>query len=222
MFDGNPQQDADAKAMAEFYRTPKQDAEATAREGRPIFKMVEYVRISVPGDKNNLVDRQVRDDDRRRFAPQYHAFLADKPQDAAAGTLLSAWGGLGPERVAEYLFMRVQTVEQLAGISDGNLQKLGPGANDERKRAQEYLDSTKSRAPLLRLQSENKEQASRIAALEHALKEQGDRLDAVAAGQGLKATPVRQVAQAVPAEALEDAPVKRGRGRPKAAPKEAS
>jgi hypothetical protein len=113
----------------------------------------------------------------------------------------------------------VKTVEQLAGVSDGNLQKLGPGALDERKRAQEYLESTKSRAPLLRLQNENKEQASRIAALENALKEQGDRLDAVAAGQGIKAIPR---AAAVAVLEMEPTAVKRGRGRPKATPKEAS
>lgn len=200
---------ADEKARAEFYRAPKQDKAATQLEGRPIYKMVDYVRICIPGDKD-VVDRPVREDDKRRFRPQYAAFTADKPQDEATGTLLSAWAGLPPERVAEYQFLKVQTVEHLANVSDTNIQRMGAGALAERQRAKDYLESTKSQAPMLRLQAENTAMRSEMEALRNALKEQGDRLEAVATGKGLHLAPVRDV----PAVSPEATTAPRKRGRP--------
>jgi hypothetical protein len=211
-------QDPNEKAVAEFYRTPKQDKAKTAEEGRPVFKMVEYVRISVPGDKNNLVDCPVKDEHRARFRAQYAAFVADKPQDEAVGTPLSAWAGLSPERVAEYQYMKVATVEQLAGVSDLNIQRMGAGTLAERQRARDYIEAAKSRAPMLRAQAENAALRSEMEALRNALKEQGDRLESVAAGRGLPVATVKALAPHKPAEVVlvDEAPKPppRKRGRP--------
>lgn len=166
------------KDYVQFYKRPKQDDEATLKEGRPIFKMVEYVRITIPGDKNNQVDRPMRATDIQKYGPQYQAFQADKSQDEASGTLLSAWGGIPPERVEEYSYNKVKTVEQLAGMSDGNLQRMGPGAHADRTRARDYVETAKGHAPVAQLRKELEDRDVRIVMLEKALKDLGDRFEA--------------------------------------------
>lgn len=142
---------------AEFYLKAKQDAEATKQEGRPIFQMVEYVRIEIPADKSLVVDRPVRDGDKEEFRKQYEAFKSNKDQDTASGTLLSATGLLPPERIEELAFFKIRTVEQLAAVTDSNLPNLGMHARAERQRCRDFVEAAKSNAPLLRLQAQTEQ-----------------------------------------------------------------
>lgn len=122
--------------------------------GRPIFRSTEYCTIQVPGDKTNIIDRPATAIDKERYAKQYAAFRADKNQDEASGTLLTAWGGVPPDRAEEYAFVGVKTVEQLASMSDGNLQKMGAGSLRERTRAADYVKSMQGYAPTAELRTE--------------------------------------------------------------------
>ena len=63
-----------------FYWVPKQDEAASIAEGRPIFKDTEYVKIIVPGSSTSIVQKPVRDDDRRRFAEAYAKFKKGDPE----------------------------------------------------------------------------------------------------------------------------------------------
>lgn len=174
-FEQEQQQAPTGQDHAEFYKRPKQNEEKTKLEGRPIFDLVEYVRIMVPGDKWNIVDRPARDEDRRRYAHLYRAFKADEAQQPS-GTPLSAWGGLRPERVEEYTFRKARTVEQLADMTDSNLQDMGAGATAERQRARDYVEQAKGNAPIVKMRSELEERDKRIEVMEKALKEQGEQL----------------------------------------------
>lgn len=205
------QENHDANLLAEFFSRPVEDRAATKEAGRVIHKECAYVRISVPGDKTSTIERPATDSDKARFSKQWAAFQANESQEAASGTLLSVWGALSAALVADYRFMRVHTVEQLAGMSDGNVRALGIDGNKHRQMAKDFLEGAKSNAPLLRMQAELQQRDAEVAALREALKQQGDRLEALATGKGLPVTAVREVSapQAVPVAATT-----KKRGRP--------
>lgn len=209
-------------AHGRFYRRAVVDQTATQEAGRPIYVERPYVLITVPGDKTNQPDRPVREEDKRRWPREWAAFENDRPQEGVSGTLLSAWGALSQARIEELRYFKVLTVEHLAGVSDGLLPNLGAQARREREMAKAFIESAKSNAPLLKVQAELASRDADIAALRAALKEQGDRLEDVAEGKGLKVHAVREVAPAEVAVAEVATPEtsKRTRGRPKATQKE--
>ncbi len=168
-----------SKHYVQFYKKAKQDKAETLKEGRPICKMVDYVKIHIPGDKTTVIDRPVSDVDRRQYGNQYRAFLEDKSQDEASGTLLTAWGGLTPERCAEYAIGKIRTVEQLAGASDAALQNMGPGSTAQRQRARDYVELMKGAAPVAQMRAEMEEKDAQIKAMQNALKEQGEAIEAL-------------------------------------------
>lgn len=179
---GNTDSDP-SKHYVQFYKKAKQDKAATLEQGRPIFKMVDYIRIHTPGQKDSIIDTPVNDAHRRTYARQFEAFLADKSQDEASGTLLSAWGGVSPERVEEYAYGKIRTVEQLAGASDSALQNMGPGSTKERQRARDYVELMKGNAPLAKMRADLEARDEQITAMERQLKEQAE---AIAELRGLK------------------------------------
>lgn len=137
----------------EFYLRPKADPVATVKEGRPMVKMVEYIRIS-GGDLRNLPDKPAHDGHRQKYPREYAAFLANKNQDQAAGTLLSASGVVSPERVEELKYFKIYTVEQLADVPDGAMSQMGLHTRKERERAKDYMKTAQGYAPVSQLRAE--------------------------------------------------------------------
>jgi hypothetical protein len=146
-----------------YHRQLKSDA-LSAEEKRPVFESVEYIKINVPGDKTMEVDCRVTDNHRQEYEPEYKAFLAQKDQNAARGTPLDMLG-LIPERVAEYQYHKVFTIEQLANVSDGNVQSLGMGVVAERQKARDYLAVMKGDASIQKMRSEVEELKAQLAAV---------------------------------------------------------
>ena len=161
----------------EFYLKAIQDEDKTKAEGRPIHKMVEYVKIEVGGDRFNVVDRPARDEHRQKYALAYKAFKEDKDQDSAAGTLLSATGLIDPSRIEDLKYFKVRTVEQYASVPDGNLGALGMGALNERKKCRDYIELSKGNAPMLKLNAEIEKREAQIELLTKQLAQQAARID---------------------------------------------
>jgi hypothetical protein len=151
--------------LVQFYSKVKQNKSKSRAEGRAVFEEVPYIRKRTPGDKFQEIDRPVRDTDKGEFPNAWAAFQNGREQQEE-GTMLSAWGAINPARVEEYAFFKVRTVEQLASVSDSNLQNMGPLARRERDKAKEFLEASKSRAPLTQLQAELEEKSKRLEALE--------------------------------------------------------
>jgi hypothetical protein len=148
-----------------FFSKPKRNKKKSAEAGRPIFEPEERIEILTAGDKDVIVDRPVDPVERYLYRDKYIAFKRGLAQEAT-GTMLSAWGGVSPERVREYEFARVRTVEQLAEVPDSAIQGLGMGALAERQKAREYIEVMKGNAPLQALRSENEAMKTRLEALE--------------------------------------------------------
>jgi hypothetical protein len=179
----NPNAGAE-KLFVRFGLHPRHDEAKSLEEGRPIFEEVEYVEIMVPGDKSNTIHRPVTAADRNRFRAQYQAWKSGADQDAATGTPLSAWPAVTSAQVAELAHFNCRTVEQLATMSDSNLQGVGP-ILALRQKARDFIEAAKGTAPVQKLRAENDELKGRMSAMQA-------QLDALVAAQGKQSQKSKQ------------------------------
>ena len=135
----------DEQLAVKFYLNPRKDEAASEAEGRPIFKEVEYISISVPGDRSSERNRPARQKDKERFPEHYRRFKAREEQEVMEGTPLSEWPGLTRAQVEEMKFFKILTVEQLAGMSDANTSNI-MGMAVLKQKAQKYLEAAKDNA----------------------------------------------------------------------------
>lgn len=157
-------QQGDDKTFAQFYMRSVQDKQATLNAGRPIFVEKPYVKIMVPGDKDNIVDRPVRTTDIQRYPRQWAAFEAKKEQPVE-GTPLAEWPGVTRAQVDELAFFGIKTVEALASLADSQAQKF-MGIQSLKAKAAAYIEAAKQQAPLDQLREENVMLMNKIAAME--------------------------------------------------------
>lgn len=123
----------------------------TREEGRPIFEMREYIYIGVPGDTTSTVFRPVQERDQKRFPRQWLAFQTGKEQ--TQGTPLTEIAWLTRAQCDELAYFKIQTLEQLASVSDGNAQRY-MGLKALREKAERHLETIKSEAPLHKMEAE--------------------------------------------------------------------
>lgn len=167
----------DARLRVQFYIRPIQNKAESLRLGRPVFEDRECIRIFTPGDRDNIIDRPIWDDaniprsDTVRFKAQYEAWKAGKNQDDVVGTPLSQWTAVTPAQVETLSYFKIRSVEQLAGVSDGNLQKLGPGFLELRQAARDYLAMAADNAHVTKMRAELTERDNRLEVLERQMKE---------------------------------------------------
>lgn len=124
------------------------------KAGRPVFRDIEYVEIHIPGDRKSTVDRKVRDEDKRRWPQHYAAWKANQelPSD---GMPLEKWTLISPSEIDNFKYGHVRTVEQLAGLSDTQLQTFGPGSRKLRETAKAWLKQAGDNAGLSKMAAEN-------------------------------------------------------------------
>jgi hypothetical protein len=145
----------DEKLLVKFFIDATQDPAASKKEGRPIYKEVEWIDIRVPGDKDNIVVRPARQKDRERF-PRHYAAFKQRQEDGKqelVGTPLSLWPGVTPSQLKEFEFFNIRTVEQLSNAPD-NLGQKFMGFNKLKQAAAAYIEATKSAAPVVNLQEQ--------------------------------------------------------------------
>ena len=187
---------ADRCLAVQFSMEEIEDPKASARAGRPMFKTVEFCEIQVPGDRDCISKDKVtrmQPDPRLRFPVAYARFKAGHPSQLV-GTPLVEWGLMPRSTAKSYAASGIHTVEQLAGLSDGNAQALF-GSIPDRKKARDFLEESKGRAPLTEARAEMEKMRLEIAALRDQLLDQGK-------------TPVE----------VTEVPVKRKPGRPRKNP----
>lgn len=136
----------DEKLLVIFHWDILKDDAASIEQGRPIYRDTEFIRIFVPGDKTNVIDRPVRLGDKTRFPKQYEAFKAGKDEDGQLdGTPLKDWPMVGRAQCAELHYFGIRTVEALADLRDDVCQKI-PGLTSLKQTAGVWLQKAKSTA----------------------------------------------------------------------------
>jgi hypothetical protein len=159
-----------------FTMEAEQQMEESEKQGRPIFKEVEYVTIWV--DKDNVNHRPVRYYDKILWPDQYKAFKNNQEQPQA-GTFLDSLPYLSKAQVAELNAHGVKTAEQLVALPDSTGQKIMAFQN-MKQRTQRFLDALAGAAPAQKLAAELEQRDSQIRALQQALQEQGEKIEKMA------------------------------------------
>lgn len=141
-----------SKVYVEFRLHPKHNPEKSLAEGRAIFDEVPYIRIVVPGDRDE-VHRPVTRRDMEAYPAQWAAFQAQTSQEAVSGTPLDKAPFLTPAQVLELHALHCRTVEQLAAMPDAVAQKF-MAINELKRRAGDFLAAAAGTAPVEQLRAE--------------------------------------------------------------------
>lgn len=143
-------QNPDAALAVKFFTKAVENPRKTKAEGRPIFEDREYVSIRFPADNKRELVSPAHDmhfvahfKDQmtyaERFKPIYDAFKSQLHDETVAGTPLSEMPSLTEAKRAELRAQNVRTVEQLAGLPDASMRRMGMGARALVDSAKDYL-----------------------------------------------------------------------------------
>lgn len=160
-------QAGDQALFVRFFMHYVPDDDATAQQGRPVFKDTEFVEIRIPGDNTNVVSRPARPEDKRRFARHYEAFKQDR-EELGDGTRIEEWPLVTRAQVEELRHLGFRTVEHIATAKDEVCSRV-PGLVSLKQKAAVYLEAAKGNAPLTAMQAELEQRDSTIAALSQQL-----------------------------------------------------
>lgn len=188
------------QALAKFYSADVRDDAASAARGRYVGRKIDMVRVIIPGDKHNIVERRVREPDKARWPKAWEAYR--KMEDFVPdGTLIDTWPMLSRAQVEDMKYNNIYTVEQLAELPDSNLSALGLGARMMRKHAQAFIEASKNGAVPAQLVSENEHLRQHVSLLMNQLAELTKKVEVFAAKAGEKiediADPVAQAKLAI-------------------------
>ena len=160
---GSSERDLDKRLMVQFYTEDERDDAASAAKGEDVFVPIEYIKIFQPGGGDE-VERRVTDADRERFADRYEKFKK-KLDQRAEGFPLDQWGGLHRSAVNEYRKVGIETVEQLASVTDAQSHHMPMGFASTRAKAQAFLKMRKESGAMEKLAAENAALNDRLAAI---------------------------------------------------------
>lgn len=158
-------EDGDGKMFPRFHLEIEPDPEATAREGRPMFRDLEMVELRFAGNNLYVPDVRVTNEHRQRFPQAYAAFKNDGSLHVE-GTPLKEWPVIRPTQIAEFNAMNIYTVEGLAAVDDAGIQRMGLGGRMFREKARAFIEQAKGNAPLEKLAAEKAALEERLATLQ--------------------------------------------------------
>lgn len=132
-----------------FYERPIKNDDLSEKEGRPVFEAHDFVRILIPGDNKSVPDRAVKEEDKRRWPEAWEAYK-NKERGKIIGMPLKEWAFLTATRCAELNALGLHTVEEIAGITDAHVGRLGADGRKLRERAQQHLQQASDTEKQLR------------------------------------------------------------------------
>lgn len=142
----------DALLHVEFYMHKALNAWATEAKSAEAGRLVRvydeerpFIRIMRPGDQTSIIETPVREDHKARWPEQWLYFqmregLVDQDQNIP-GWRLEEWPYLNDKSdlLRDFKYARFSTVEQVAGASDAQVQKMGLGGAGLREQARADL-----------------------------------------------------------------------------------
>lgn len=164
-----PNDHEQGKIYIKFSTRAVQDQAASLTQGRPMFVDVDYIHKVVPGDPTSEIIRPVRASDILEYGRQYHDWKSGQ-MEALSGTPLAEWPGISRSQAEELAFFKIRTVEQLANVSDVNIQKIGPVQHLKQK-AIDYLERSKGTAVDQQFRAEHDRMKATIQAQENQIEQ---------------------------------------------------
>ena len=140
------------------------DNAASKKAGYPIFTEREYISLRVPGDKNTHSLRVSNEKDRERYPRAYAAFKS-RNATVTQGFPVEQWPQLTRGEALTLKAMAIHTVEALAEVHDGNIEKLGQKGRELRAKAKAFLAQAQNTAEAQRVADENRKKDEEMAEL---------------------------------------------------------
>lgn len=151
--------------------------------GRPHYDDIEMVKLLIPGDKNSSPVKRVDQEDRDRYPKQYAAFK-EGIEAPTEGTPLAEWPPITKSQALELAHFHIKTVEHLAQIHDGQVQKLPMGTRSLREQAKAYLDIAKNgTGPIAKMVGQIEDLTAESARKDSIIADMGARLAALEQGK---------------------------------------
>jgi len=158
----------DKNTLVRFFIRPVINEAKSAAEGRPIYEDKEYCEIHVPGNQTNIPVKPVDAIIKRRFSNQYARWKATGEAEFVEGTVLSEVPWLSRSQVEELAYLKIRTLEQLAGVGDDVCSRT-IGLTELKRRAGLVLASSKDSSVLTKLEAELKQRDAEILGLKQTI-----------------------------------------------------
>lgn len=183
---------ADSALYVQFYEREFVIPFESEREGRPIMKMMDWVKIQVPGNNLLTIDTLADASHKRRFPQQWAIYQQNKANDQVQGTLLTAWPAINAAQAMEMRHFKFYTVEQIADSSDHNLVHVAAIAGTQpaalKDKAIKFLNQSKQSAAQEQVNFELQKRDDQIKALTDQVNLLMSKLEAPKRGRPAKET----------------------------------
>lgn len=186
-----------------FFMRSVQDNFQTLKQGCPVFKDEEWVRILIPGRNDLTVEEPVEEHHKMRFPQQWAMFKnMTATVDQVVGTPVTEWPLLTRAQAEELKAKKFYTVQQIAECSDAQIQALGMNANNLRQKARAFLASAQTSAAALAQSEELARKDQEIAELRAGQERLSQQLVQFMASQEKKRKPMSEEARKAAGERL--------------------
>jgi len=149
-----------------------QDEEASNEAGHAVYRDQVFVKIVVPGDKNTMIFQPATDAHKKRFPKAWAGYLAvSDGAIAETGLPLSEWPAITRSAAMTLRAAHIHTVEALAAVHDGLIDRIGIDGRTLRAKAQVFLETATSSAATMKLAAEKKELQDQIATMQRQINE---------------------------------------------------
>ncbi len=154
----------DDRKIVIFYNKAVRNPARSADEGRPIHEDRVFVKIQEPGEKLNVIDRPVKDDDKRRWPNQWRQFSMNQKQ-IPDGTPVDLLFPQSPAIAGSLQAYGIHTIEQLARLSAEGISTVGMGATEWVNKAKSYMEKAEKGVAFHQMQTALNQRDSQIAVL---------------------------------------------------------
>jgi hypothetical protein len=174
-------------ALVRFKRVAVEDKAASLAANRYVAKDVDYALITPPYSKDvhetkvttwltqmdaDVKSQRINPEWAARYKEQYRLWTQGQEMPLN-GTAIRGWGVISPAVQENLIRMNVLTVEDLAGMNDEGMRRVGMGGVDLKAKAKAWLATLNDRGPLTQrlaaLETENAALQAIVAAQEESI-----------------------------------------------------
>ena len=150
-----------ADSVPLFKSIPVEIKSKSEKEGRAIFEDKEVVEIRIPGDMKTVVTHKVSQKHIDRWPEHYKAFK-EGMEAPLVGYPLTEYATLTASKVAELKYLNIRTVEELAGLNDSFISRLGMGGREMVQKAKAFIDVSADATQAQKYVAENERLSNKI------------------------------------------------------------
>jgi len=212
-------------AYVRFERVAVEDKRASLQAGRYVGKDVDFALVTPPYSKDifkakvvdwfqqlekDMNDGRVPSEWVEAYRKQYQNWQNGQ-ETPPNGTAIRGWGMISPAKTEALVRMNILTVEDLAGINDEGIKRIGMGGMELKNKARAWIAQVSDKGPLTQevsaLKEENDQLKRSIESLTKAVESLKSRIksDVVDTSEEIS------VSDIIPEENITKPPKKRGR-----------